>query len=191
MPAANFVGLNTKGVKPLVTQLKAIGGATTTQDCAKLFGDVARALMRKVSANMASAGWPEEVRKNTFVDDRWPQSLRSKGDGSIGSVLSGSRSRVAVLAGIGKRGSKRPWRPGYVEWTALPYGKNAGKLVGESLSTMFEKGTSKMSPRPAWTPAVKGFRSEAREMVKIGLKKLIEQASKQTHQIVPMGDNNG
>lgn len=90
--------------------------------------------------------WPAEAIESAFSYGKLPAANR--------------RSRgPSALFGFRKRGRTRPWAPGYVEW-----GKRAGKLVGESLATMFEFGTAKMRARPAARIVVQAMRAFYPEM---------------------------
>lgn len=104
--------------------------------------------------------WPHEAVESVFSFGKLPPERRQK-------------KGPSALFGFRKRGRSRPWAPGYVEW-----GKRTGKLVGESLATMYEFGTAKMSAKPAARQVVTSMRAMYPDMVAKVFKQLIEKYAK-------------
>jgi HK97 gp10 family phage protein len=142
---------------------KAQGEAVMT-----VLGRAANQFRRQAIANAESEGLPKEVADSIFAYGR----------------LTKVRKNPSALVGI-KRG---PGSPSYVEWVAhTPTGTRSaqgtgrtinakaepGKVIGMSLASMFEYGTSKMPPRPYFARALKEKRPEVRAFVREELLKVL------------------
>jgi hypothetical protein len=165
------IGLQVKGIKELTSQLRAMKSACVSEQIAEMLGGAADLWRRAANALVRTNRWPHEVHDTAFIDARWPQSRRGK-------------TKISVIFGFPKRGRARPYRPGYVEW-----GKREGKLLGMSLNTMFEFGTSKMAARPAYRPALQTQKSAMRGSVKARLADILIEAKARGAGVLTGGDN--
>ena len=115
----------------------------------------------------ATGGWPNRLIETIF---------------KFGDIAKGDlpRSLRASLVGIRKGAPPRKDPTIYKEWKAR--GENvsprkkrgAGELIGMSLATMYEFGTTKMAARPAFRDTYKAIRPIIRLRLIEGYKRIIE-----------------
>jgi hypothetical protein len=135
------------GLKELQDKLKGLVDAVDGQEMQGGMAEIAKTGEWMLKAEARDQNWPKRAVDSTFSYGKMPPARkRSKGP--------------SALFGFRKRGRSRPWAPGYVEW-----GKRTGKLVGESLATMFEFGTAKMRAKPATRVVISAMRAMYPEMV--------------------------
>jgi HK97 gp10 family phage protein len=154
-------GSEVTGIRELAKQIKALEDCALNLKAFEAVGAAASIVTAKAKANAARARWPHEVLANFFTFSRPSEDLRRQ-------------KKVSAIFGISKRGKSEPYRPGYVEWFA----KDKGRVIGESLSTMFEFGTSKMGARPAFRPALQSERPRMLDTLKTKLQDVLKEAAK-------------
>lgn len=139
--------------KTVASLIDAVDGAEMQAG----FAEIAKTGEWMLKAEARDQNWPKEAVESTF---------------SYGKLAPSNRRRQgpSAIFGFKKRGRSRPYAPGYVEW-----GKRAGKLVGESLATMFEFGTSKMAARPAMRIVVQAMRAFYPDQVGKVLQKILDK----------------
>lgn len=147
------------GLKELQDKLKGLVDAVDGQEMQSGMAQIAQHGEWMLKAEARDQNWPHEAVESTFAYGKMPPARK--------------RGGPSALFGFRKRGRTRPWAPGYVEW-----GKRTGKLVGESLATMFEFGTSKMSARPAMRIVVQAMRALYPDMAGKVLRQILEKHSK-------------
>jgi hypothetical protein len=148
------------GLKELQQAVSKLVDAVDGQEMQTGMAQIAAHGEWMMKAEMRDQNWPKEAIESTFAYGKLPPSNRR-------------RSGPSALFGVRKRGRSRPWAPGYVEW-----GKRTGKVVGESLATMFEFGTAKMSARPAMRIVVQAMRAFYPDMAAKVLQKILDKHQK-------------
>lgn len=148
------------GLKELQDKLKGLIDAADGPEMQAGLGQIANTGEWMLKAEARDQHWPHEAIESTFSYAKMPPTNRRKNGPS-------------ALFGIRKRGRSKPWAPGYAEW-----GKRTGKLVGESLATMYEFGTSKMSARPAARAVVSAMRAFYPDMAAKVFQRILERHSK-------------
>ena len=152
--------------------------ARTRQAQQKLYdvlGEGAGMLKARVKANAEAQGWPKAVIAAIFT---------------YADMAKDRRKRRAALAGVRKGAPPRRDMKIYREWypgrsksmraksLVLPGTKSAKgtglQKIGMSLASMFEYGTSKMSARPAFRPALKAAQQQVLQHIANGYKYVIE-----------------
>ncbi len=145
-----------EGLEQLQKRISKIRDSVAGDEAHALMVDIAQRGATRLRAEAQSQHWPYKAIDSVFF---------------YGKRRYGERF-LTTLFGIRKRGRKRPFAPAYVEW-----GKRAGKLIGESLATMYEYGTSKLSARPAVRPVVAEMKRTVPDRIAEGYKAIIEKAA--------------
>lgn len=140
------------GMDDLRDKIRAIRDDIAGEAAQAVFAKIAKAGADLARAKAKSANWPHDAVESIFEHGKPGQD----------------RYKVTALFGVRKRGRERPWAVGYREW-----GKRTGHIVGESLATMFEYGTSKMDKRPAIRPTVTELRRTVPQDAADGLKQVV------------------
>jgi hypothetical protein len=153
---------NVQGVKELAAKVKALNSAMAGQKAYKVMASAAFIGANAIKRSPNFANLPKEMRQQAKEEMTAPFVF----------ARPGNRATVTALLGLRKRGKSRPYASGYVEW-----GKRGPKIVGESLATMFEKGTKHMQPLPWFRPAIEGSKAAMRERIKEGLQQIINEAA--------------
>jgi hypothetical protein len=174
------------GVKELQQNAANIVGAFRGDETVAFMGDAARIVVGTAESNARAANLPSLAMKDFFVYTRQPNAT-------------GRRAVISALAGLRKKG--RPGGPGptgfawgYRQWRAnrqtsagrekINRAKRArdrfssrviGTLIGESLASMWEFGTSKMAARPFWRPAVQSSRAPVLAVIAAGYRGIIDR----------------
>jgi len=150
-----------QGFKELKAKLQDLQPENPTMraDIQAVLGDAAVEVRNEMRAQAMIAGWPARLIATIFKFSE----LRAMG-----------KEKISALAGVSKKRSMLEWKAG-----KHPKSQNAkvppGGKVAESLATMYEFGTSRMSAHPAIRPAVKIVRNKVREAVKAGMRALLEK----------------
>lgn len=169
-------GAKVLGLKELQQEINKLKDAATGEKVNSLMIDAAMVLRDNAASNLRTVRAPHEVANDLFVYGKSKSSLLSAG------------KSVTCLVGLRKRGLKIA-SLGYVEWyanrqrgahdktsrvrTKRQHLNVMGTKIGENLGTMWELGTTKMSARPWWRPAVLSSRSQMFGMMAAGLKSLL------------------
>jgi HK97 gp10 family phage protein len=146
--------------------------ADTMADASKLLRDAIRA--KAIGQN-----WKKESVEAIF----WYGEQKRQYSAVSGRETGYSRRIRANLVGIRKGAPPRSDPKIYAEWVASPNNKSAkrkragGEIIGQSFASMFEFGTSKMLPRPAFRPAYQQMKSTIRRMIIEGYKRIIKEAN--------------
>lgn len=172
-----------EGLKELQANLRDIMDATVGLEARKVVGEAAEDLRRDVAARImvmpsprsltASRGLrptigPQQVLESLYSYNKQPPGAR--------------KEKLTALVGIRKRG--RSHAPAYVEWRAGKHPKSdrskraPGELVGESLGTMWELGTSKRPATPFFRPAIQAARARIIETIAAGYRAILAKHSK-------------
>ncbi len=150
-----------------------------------VLGDAADMVKVQARANAQAQKWPKAVIAAIFsyadID-----KARGKFKYSIRGALAGIRKGAPPRRDME---IYREWNPGR-SWGGIvggylhPTGKRvlkkglvSGRLIGMSLASMFEFGTSKMAARPAFRPALRATRQRVLQFVANGYRGVIEQLS--------------
>lgn len=147
------------GLKELQDNLAGLVDRVDGAELQAGLGQIAKHGEWLLKSEARDQGWPERAVESSFNYTKLPPARKQKGP--------------SALFGFRKRGRSRPWASGYVEW-----GKRKGKLVGESLATMFEFGTAKMRARPALRGVVSQMRAIYPEEVGKLLKQILAKHAK-------------
>ena len=164
------------GLKELQQEVNKLKDRATGEAVNNLMIDAASILYDQAQSNLRAVNAPHEVRNDVFIY------------GKNKSALLKAEKSVTCLVGLRKRGIKLISQ-GYVEWYAnRQTGTNEktsrirskrqhlnviGTKIGENLGTMWELGTTKMSARPWWRPAVLSARSAMFSLMATGLKSIL------------------
>jgi hypothetical protein len=164
-----------------------------------IVGEAADDLYNEVFARAMAAGVPHDVMDDIFSYKRQPPGLsRKEITALVGIRKRGRKIGSGIQRGTKKHPPPRVWAGrAYREWFAggswgsitggylhksgkrvLNKGLATGRLVGESLATMWELGTSKMAARPFFRPAVMAVRTQLVARIAAGFNRIIEQLSK-------------
>jgi len=182
-----MTGISTRGSREFVAKIAQLSGMPGGARALEVLTAAAEKLAADVRSKMRSARWPAELQDNIFI--------RAKGipeQSGLTSALKSKRSKMSVLVGIGKRGKSKPWLPGYREWTAVPYGKSAGKLIGESVATMLELGIGNrpvgrmqagyapvvIAPRPVWRPSLTNAKRVLPGEIRSGMQEIVHDIAR-------------
>ena len=150
-----------KGVKELAAKVNALRTTMAGEKAMRVMGSAAFIGREAVSRAILSADWPKETKQQ--VREQFTPFVNAK---------TGSKDTIVALMGIRKRGRSKPYVAGYTEW-----GKRGPKTVGANLMTLFEKGTKYMGARPVFKTAVDGAKTEMRQRIKDGLRKILDEAA--------------
>ncbi len=165
-----------KRVKQLMQQTDSENPASKLYQVA---ADAAEVVATEIKSSASSKNVPHQILDDIFYT-RQPKKYSSSG-----------KRPITQLAGIRLRGRQKPYAKAYREWKAkyamskIRINKkkgivknrgtvNAGQLIGMSLATMFEFGTSKMRPRPFVKPAMNIARPKVRQILVDGFNSVLQ-----------------
>ena len=155
------------GVQALALKLNELQSVVASAEAYDVVGRAANIGRFEVEREMHEQNWPHETLECVFTYDK-----------------AGKSSTVSALLGIRKRGRSRPYAPAYVEWGLGMAGRKRVRkdtpshLVGESLATMYEMGTSRQSAKPAFRPAVTATKAVMLAEIATGFQQIIESHAK-------------
>lgn len=171
--------LDIAGIAELQKKIRDMVDATAGDEARAVSAECARDLEQKTIAAARAVNVPHEVFEDIF---------------SYAGRSQKKSLQTSAIVGIRKRGRSRPWAEGYAEWrnraayTRIRFkgrGKNrkvvgggvvgVGDLVGESLATMWEIGTSKQPAKPFFRPTVAAAQPGIIAKHYEGYKKIIER----------------
>lgn len=144
------------GLQELQDRILKLKDSVAGDEAQAVLADIAQRGAKRIRAEAQSQHWPYKAIESVFAYTRRHNESKV----------------MSTLCGIRKRGNSKPWAAGYVEW-----GKRTGKLLGESLATMYEYGTSKLSARPAMRPVMSEMRSTVPKNIADGYRSIIERAT--------------
>jgi hypothetical protein len=152
-----------EGLKELQVAIQDIMNATVGQEVRVMIGKVVKDLEMDIAARIMAIPTPATITDRSGRKIRKADILASlftynrEPAGGFGRL----KHRSTALVGIRKRGHWEPYAKAYVEWFAggeTTSGRPKGTLIGESLATMIEIGTSKRSATPFFRPAITAAR---------------------------------
>ncbi len=171
------------GVKELAANVRDLKDIVAGFQAQGVIADATEVVHAAVVSKAQSVGVPHEVMGDIFTYKKPPRKP--------------NRREISALVGIRKRGYSRPWAHAYREWHAgsswggiaggylrkkgkavLKKGLASGKVIGESLATMWELGTSKMRAKPFFRPALNASRLAALGVMTAGFTRIIKKYSK-------------
>jgi hypothetical protein len=141
--------------------------ARAATEASSLMDGISRTLRDAIRWRAAGMGWPRDTIRSIFKSS----DLR---EGDL------PRSVKASLVGARKGAPPRRDEKLYREWRASGNNtsprkkRGAGELIGMSLAAMYENGTTRMLPRPAFRPAYDANKSQIRKLLIAGYKRIIE-----------------
>lgn len=173
-----------EGKKEIEKRVKALMMETDADNIAsKLYtvaAEAAKTVADEIKQSAQSKKVPRDILKDIFSTSK-PKRFSSEG-----------KRPIAQLAGIKLRGRQKPYAHAYREWrgkhsfTKIRINKRrgtivnrgtteAGKVIGMSLATMYEYGTTKMRPRPFVKPAMNMARPKVKTILTEGFKGILEE----------------
>lgn len=168
-----------KGLQQLEANIRDIIDASKGEKVTATLDSILGWLYRDIVSAAKAVNVPHEVLDDIFTYNKPHPSDRSL------VPHTRTRGRVTALIGIRKKGRHAPWAKAYAEWfpgkhmamgttsktpkiskqlvipgTMSAKGAAFGKqMIGESLATMWELGTSIMAARPFFRPTIKAARA--------------------------------
>lgn len=176
-----------EGMKELQLKLRdllsTVEGADARKEVQKVIGEVAQDLRREVAARIMAIPDPAETTDRSGRKIGRQQILESLFTYNKQPEGERRRARFSALVGIRKRG-RTPYASGYVEWRAGRHPKSPrakvapGGLIGESLATMIEMGTTKRVATPFFRPAITTSRSRIVPVIATGYRAILQRFGK-------------
>ncbi|GIU78807.1 MAG: hypothetical protein KatS3mg005_2045 [Bryobacteraceae bacterium] len=173
-----------RGLKEIQQNLQRLVRATdgSAERIWQISAAAAEAVKREVEAGAKSVRTPSDVFRDLF-STRKPKPF------------AGGERQITQLAGIRLRGRSRPYAHAYREWRARASftririrGRKGnkrvvgagtvqqGQLLGMSLASMWERGTSRMRARKFFGPAVSRARAKVAAMLASEFRRLLEES---------------
>lgn len=176
--------IEVRGLKEIQARIQQLVRATdgSADRIWQISAAAAEAVKQEVEAGAKSVRTPSDVFKDLFSTHK-PKPF------------SGGERKITQLSGIRLRGRSRPYAHAYREWRArASYTRvrirgrkgnkrvvgagtvQQGQLLGMSLASMWERGTSRMRARKFFAPAVSRARAKVAEMLRSEFRQLLEGA---------------